>query len=86
MCDLSADISPLVELDVQQLRTRLYTPKAELAGASPVPVNSFTLISALFLAPEKHCALKMRNEPVLTVTCVCAIWKLYARTLKFVIN
>ncbi|WP_272673892.1 MULTISPECIES: exodeoxyribonuclease I [unclassified Providencia] len=53
MCDLSADISPLVELDVQQLRTRLYTPKAELAGASPVPVKLVHINKCPILAPEK---------------------------------
>ncbi|EMT6381692.1 TPA: exodeoxyribonuclease I [Providencia rettgeri] len=53
MCDLSADISPLIELDVQQLRTRLYTPKAELAGASPVPVKLVHINKCPILAPEK---------------------------------
>ncbi|WP_144140203.1 exodeoxyribonuclease I [Providencia rettgeri] len=53
MCDLSADISPLVELDVQQLSTRLYTPKAELAGASPVPVKLVHINKCPILAPEK---------------------------------
>ncbi len=54
MCDLSADISPLLELDVQQLRTRLYTPKAtELAGASPVPVKLVHINKCPILAPEK---------------------------------
>ncbi|EPG7577003.1 exodeoxyribonuclease I [Providencia rettgeri] len=53
MCDLSADISPLIELDVQQLRTRLYTPKAELAGESPVPVKLVHINKCPILAPEK---------------------------------
>ncbi|EMT6574022.1 exodeoxyribonuclease I [Providencia rettgeri] len=53
MCDLSADISPLIELDVQQLRTRLYTPKAELSGASPVPVKLVHINKCPILAPEK---------------------------------
>ncbi|MCG5379316.1 MULTISPECIES: exodeoxyribonuclease I [Providencia] len=53
MCDLSAAISPLIELDVQQLRTRLYTPKAELAGASPVPVKLVHINKCPILAPEK---------------------------------
>ncbi|ENN8374973.1 exodeoxyribonuclease I [Providencia rettgeri] len=53
MCDLSADISPLIELDVQQLRTRLYTPKAEFAGASPVPVKLVHINKCPILAPEK---------------------------------
>ena len=53
MCDLSVDISPLIELDVQQLRTRLYTPKAELAGASPVPVKLVHINKCPILAPEK---------------------------------
>ncbi len=53
MYDLSADISPLIELDVQQLRTRLYTPKAELAGASPVPVKLVHINKCPILAPEK---------------------------------
>ncbi|BBV01244.1 exodeoxyribonuclease I [Providencia rettgeri] len=53
MCDLSADISPLIELDVQQLRARLYTPKAELAGASPVPVKLVHINKCPILAPEK---------------------------------
>ncbi|HEC8322374.1 TPA: exodeoxyribonuclease I [Providencia rettgeri] len=53
MCDLSADISPLIELDVQQLRTRLYTPKAELTGESPVPVKLVHINKCPILAPEK---------------------------------
>ncbi|MGG4610466.1 exodeoxyribonuclease I [Providencia sp. Me31A] len=53
MCDLSADITPLLELDVQQLRTRLYTPKAELAGALPVPVKLVHINKCPILAPEK---------------------------------
>ncbi|MFH6893233.1 exodeoxyribonuclease I [Providencia huaxiensis] len=53
MCDLSTDISPLIELDVQQLRTRLYTPKAELAGESPVPVKLVHINKCPILAPEK---------------------------------
>ena len=53
MCDLSADISPLIDLDVQQLRTRLYTPKAELAGASPIPVKLVHINKCPILAPEK---------------------------------
>ncbi|MDT0133413.1 MULTISPECIES: exodeoxyribonuclease I [Providencia] len=73
MCDLSADISPLIELDVQQLRTRLYTPKAELAGESPVPVKLVHINKCPILAPEKtlrpedaqrtgvDCDLCMRN-------------------------
>ncbi|GAB1440740.1 hypothetical protein MASR2M36_35250 [Providencia sp.] len=47
------DISPLVDLDVQQLRTRLYTPKAELASAPPVPVKLVHINKCPILAPEK---------------------------------
>lgn len=53
MCDLSADISPLLTLSTQELRERLYTPKSELAGELPVPVKLVHINKCPILAPEK---------------------------------
>ena len=39
MVDLAGDIAPLLELDADTLRERLYTPKAELGDSSPVPIK-----------------------------------------------
>jgi len=39
MVDLAGDISPLLELDADALRERLYTPKAELGDSAAVPVK-----------------------------------------------
>src|SRR5690606_8136914 len=39
MVDLAEDITPLLELESDALRERLYTPKAALGEASPVPVK-----------------------------------------------
>ncbi len=39
MVDLAGDIAPLLELDADTLRERLYTPKAELGDTSPVPIK-----------------------------------------------
>ena len=39
MVDLAGDITPLLELDADTLRERLYTPKNELGEHSPIPVK-----------------------------------------------
>ena len=39
MVDLAGDMSPLLALDADALRERLYTPKADLGDASAVPVK-----------------------------------------------
>ncbi|MGL5969285.1 MAG: exodeoxyribonuclease I [Kluyvera sp.] len=39
MVDLAGDIAPLLELDADTLRERLYTPKSELGELSPIPVK-----------------------------------------------
>lgn len=39
MVDLAGDMSPLLALEADGLRERLYTPKAELGDESPVPVK-----------------------------------------------
>ncbi|XTZ39847.1 exodeoxyribonuclease I [Salmonella enterica] len=39
MVDLAGDMSPLLELDADALRTRLYTAKSELGDAAAVPVK-----------------------------------------------
>lgn len=39
MVDLAGDMSPLLELDADGLRERLYTPKSELGDAAAVPVK-----------------------------------------------
>lgn len=53
MCDLAADISPLVNLPVETLRERLYTPKTELDGELPVPIKLVHINKCPILAPEK---------------------------------
>ncbi|MEX9754844.1 exodeoxyribonuclease I [Providencia vermicola] len=58
MCDLSADISPLINLTVDQLRERLYTPKSELGDALPVPIKLVHINKCPILAPAKT----LRNE------------------------
>lgn len=39
MVDLAGDVTPLLELDADTLRERLYTPKNELGEHSPIPVK-----------------------------------------------
>lgn len=39
MVDLAGDMSPLLELDADALRERLYTPKADLGDSAAVPVK-----------------------------------------------
>jgi exodeoxyribonuclease-1 len=51
MVDLAGDIAPLLELDADTLRERLYTPKAELGDDSPVPVKLVHLNKCPVLAP-----------------------------------
>ncbi|MFV9997426.1 MAG: exodeoxyribonuclease I [Arsenophonus endosymbiont of Dermacentor nuttalli] len=46
-CDLAADISPLLTLDRDTLRQRLYTPKAELA----IPIKLIHINKCPILAP-----------------------------------
>ncbi|WP_272521783.1 exodeoxyribonuclease I [Providencia sp. PROV202] len=53
MCDLSADMSPLLTLNADELRERLYTPKAELGDELPVPVKLVHINKCPILAPEK---------------------------------
>ncbi|MEQ5125729.1 exodeoxyribonuclease I [Providencia alcalifaciens] len=53
MCDLSADMSPLLTLNADELRERLYTPKAELGNELPVPVKLVHINKCPILAPEK---------------------------------
>ncbi|TCT36642.1 exodeoxyribonuclease I subunit C [Providencia alcalifaciens] len=53
MCDLSADMSPLLTLNADELRERLYTPKADLGDELPVPVKLVHINKCPILAPEK---------------------------------
>ncbi|MBC5790857.1 exodeoxyribonuclease I [Providencia sp. JUb39] len=53
MCDLSSDMSPLLTLNADELRERLYTPKAELGDELPVPVKLVHINKCPILAPEK---------------------------------
>lgn len=39
MVDLAGDMDPLLDLNVEHLRKRLYTPKAEMGSAIPVPIK-----------------------------------------------
>ncbi|PHM24342.1 exodeoxyribonuclease I [Xenorhabdus innexi] len=53
MCDLAGDITPLLELDVNQLRERLYTRKDKLQpDQSPVPIKLVHINKCPIIAPE----------------------------------
>lgn len=49
--DLHKDITPLLTLDVNQLRERLYTRRNDLAGEAPVPVKLVHINKCPVLAP-----------------------------------
>lgn len=52
MCDLAGDITPLLELEPDELRTRLYTRRDQLeAGQSPVPIKLVQINKCPVLAP-----------------------------------
>ncbi|HHR5857330.1 exodeoxyribonuclease I [Providencia alcalifaciens] len=51
MCDLSGDMSPLLTLSADELRERLYTPKAELGDDLPVPIKLVHINKCPILAP-----------------------------------
>ncbi|MCX8956410.1 exodeoxyribonuclease I [Erwinia psidii] len=50
-CDLAGDMTPLLELDADRLRTRLYTRREDLADASPVPVKLVHINKCPVVAP-----------------------------------
>lgn len=50
--DLAADISPLLDLEADALRARLYTPKGELGDALPVPIKLVHLNKCPVLAKD----------------------------------
>ncbi|CAG9296690.1 exodeoxyribonuclease I [Celerinatantimonas diazotrophica] len=49
--DLNQDVSPLFELDGEQIKKRLYTPKADLDGEPPIPVKLIHINKCPFVAP-----------------------------------
>ncbi|NLS12941.1 exodeoxyribonuclease I [Vibrio sp. SM6] len=51
--DLAKDVSPLIELDAEALRERLYTKHQDLNGAAPVPIKLVHLNKCPILAPAK---------------------------------
>lgn len=52
VCDLAADVSPLLELDAETLRKRLYTRRDELAeGELPVPLKLLHINKCPVVAP-----------------------------------
>ncbi|WP_159567468.1 exodeoxyribonuclease I [Budvicia diplopodorum] len=54
MCDLAGDMAPLLELDADTLRARLYTRRDDLpAGESPVPLKLVHINKCPVLAPAK---------------------------------
>ncbi|GKX54387.1 exodeoxyribonuclease I [Leminorella grimontii] len=54
VCDLAGDMSPLLELDADTLRERLYTRRDELpSGQSPVPLKLIHTNKCPVLAPAK---------------------------------
>lgn len=53
-CDLAGDMAPLLELDVEQMRERLYTRRDALEnGQSPVPIKLIHINKCPVLAPAK---------------------------------
>lgn len=50
-CDLAGDLSPLLELDADALRERLYTRKDRLGDAPPVPIKLVHINKCPVLAP-----------------------------------
>jgi len=54
VCDLAGDIAPLLELDANQMRERLYTRRENLApGQSPLPIKLLHINKCPVLAPAK---------------------------------
>lgn len=51
--DLAQDMTPLLELSAEEIRSRLYTPKAELDGLSPIPLKLVHINKCPVLAPAK---------------------------------
>ena len=50
-CDLAGDMSPLLELDADTLRARLYTPRDQLGDAAAVPIKLVHINKCPVLAP-----------------------------------
>ncbi len=50
-CDLAGDMSPLLELDADALRARLYTRREELGDAAAVPIKLVHINKCPVLAP-----------------------------------
>lgn len=54
MCDLAGDMTPLLELDADQMRERLYSRRDSLApGESPLPIKLVHINKCPILAPAK---------------------------------
>lgn len=51
VCDLAADISPLLTLDSNTLRQRLYTSRSELAGKLAIPIKLIHINKCPILTP-----------------------------------
>lgn len=51
VCDLAGDISPLLELDADALRERLYTPRQELGSLAAVPIKLLHINKCPVVAP-----------------------------------
>lgn len=50
-CDLAGDMQPLIELDTDTLRERLYTPRQQLEDLPPVPLKLVHINKCPVLAP-----------------------------------
>jgi len=54
VCDLAGDMAPLLELDADQMRERLYTRRDDLPpGQSPLPIKLLHINKCPVLAPAK---------------------------------
>ncbi|URQ59592.1 exodeoxyribonuclease I [Pantoea alhagi] len=51
VCDLAGDITPLLDLDADALRERLYTPRQQLGDAAAVPIKLVHINKCPVLAP-----------------------------------
>lgn len=68
MVDLAGDISPLLELDSDTLRERLYTAKADLGDNAAVPVKLVHINKCPVLAQRIRYARKMPTDWELIVS------------------
>ncbi|MDY0207788.1 MAG: exodeoxyribonuclease I [Pseudomonas sp.] len=79
VCDLHADVMPLLELDAQALKARLYTRHDELAeGESPIPLKLIHINKSPVIAPMAV----LREEDAQRLNFDHALWQAHYQLLK----